>query len=71
MHTVGVYLRAADREPGCVQGMVGGKSQNSEIDDLEEPVSGRVVNPRIVVWASDACLQIDGLSWQFLARQFA
>lgn len=54
-----------------MQGMEGDKSQNYEIDDLEEPVSGRVVNPRIIVWASDACLQIDGLSWQFLARQFA
>lgn len=45
--------------------------QNHEIDDLEEPVSGWVINPWIVVRTADARLQIDGLPWQFLARQFA
>lgn len=45
--------------------------QNYEIDDLKEPVSSWIINPRIVVRTADACLQINGLPWQFLTRQFA
>lgn len=42
-----------------------------EIVDLEEPVSGGVVDPWVVVGAADTSLQVDGLPWKFFARQFA
>lgn len=39
--------------------------------DLEETVSGGVVEPRIVVGAPDARLQVDGLSGNLFAGQLA
>lgn len=39
--------------------------------DLEETVSGRIVDPWVVVRTSDASLQIDGLTRNFFRRQFA
>lgn len=39
--------------------------------DLEETVSGGVVEPRVIVRAPDARLQVDGLPGNLLAGQFA
>lgn len=39
--------------------------------NLEETISGGVVEPWIVVWASDARLQVDGLAGNLFAGQLA
>lgn len=39
--------------------------------DLEETVSGRVVEPRVVIRAPDTRLQIDGLPGNFFAGELA
>ena len=46
--------REREGEGGRERGKWKGKS-------LEEPVTGRIVHPRIIVWATDARLKIDGL----------
>lgn len=41
-----------------------------EINDLEEPVSGGVIDPRVIVRASYTRLQIDCLAWNLFTCQF-
>ena len=40
-------------------------------NDLEETIASRVVEPRVVVWTTDARLQVDGFAGDLFARQLA